>query len=91
MLVIECTYYKVNKVAAAEVQYQVLRAQRHSVLFNLHLSSLPDQFNQMCPSGKGYISSEDVTYGELTADTYTGRSPPACRKQCRNAEAAGGR
>lgn len=35
----------------------------------------------MCPSGKGYVASEDVTYGELTADTYTGRGvrQPAAR------------
>lgn len=41
----------------------------------LNLSRLSDKFNQLCPSGRGYITSEDVTYGELTAGAYTGRSP----------------
>lgn len=59
----------------SEVQSEAPSAQRHSVM--LHLSRLADHFNQLCPSGRGYIASEDVTYGELTAGAYTGTSPAA--------------
>ncbi|CAJ1066457.1 latent-transforming growth factor beta-binding protein 1 isoform X2 [Xyrichtys novacula] len=29
-----------------------------------------DQFNQMCPSGQGFIPSEDLLYGVPTSDSY---------------------
>ncbi|XP_026164540.1 latent-transforming growth factor beta-binding protein 1 isoform X2 [Mastacembelus armatus] len=29
-----------------------------------------DQFNQMCPSGRGFIPGEDLLYGETTADNF---------------------
>lgn len=40
---------------------------------NLHVSP-SDQFNQMCPSGRGLIPNGDLLYGVPTAASYKGKT-----------------
>lgn len=41
---------------------------------NLHVCPLSDQFNQMCPSGRGFIPNGDLLYGVPTADSYKSKT-----------------
>lgn len=46
----------------------------HTGLFQTCVCPLTDQFNQMCPSGRGFIPNGDLLYGVPTSDVYRGKT-----------------